>query len=57
MPETLPAPWEFTQYRLCRYVYHCTPSELDQEERAVVDLHLRFATEEALDHERRHPSK
>ena len=37
------APWEVTEYRLCRYVYHCTPSELREQDASVIQAHLMIA--------------
>lgn len=38
--EANPAPWEWTELYLCRDVYHCTPSELQQQDWATVQRHL-----------------
>lgn len=40
-------PWEYVQLRLCRDVYHCTPSALDEEDWATVQTHLRLLDVEA----------
>ncbi len=33
-------PWEYTELLLCRDVYHCLPSELDQEDWGRIQLHM-----------------
>lgn len=33
-------PQEYIELRLCRDVYHCLPSELDEEDWAVIRVHL-----------------
>lgn len=40
-------PPEYIDYQLCRYVYHCLPSELDAEPWENVALHLEFMAQEA----------
>lgn len=40
-------PPEFTQYLLCRHIYHCLPSELDAEPWDNIALHLEFMAQEA----------
>lgn len=37
-----PMPREYIEFILCRDVYHCTPSELDQEDAVKVEQHIRF---------------
>lgn len=32
-------PPELREYLLCRYIYHCTPSELDREDQERVMAH------------------
>ncbi len=36
------APPEYTDLRLCRDVYHCTPSELDAQDARTIALHIAF---------------
>ena len=33
-------PWPYVELRLCRDVYHCTPSQLDEEDWDTVKTHL-----------------
>jgi hypothetical protein len=40
-------PIEWTEYFLCRYVYHCTPNELDRVEYRRTQDHLLCADVEA----------
>lgn len=40
-------PWEYVVLQLCRDVYHCRPSELEQEDAAVVRVHLALLSTEA----------
>lgn len=40
-------PWEYTEMRLCRDVYHCLPSELDQEDWGRVRIHIAMMNAEA----------
>jgi hypothetical protein len=35
-------PRDYIEFRLCRDVYHCTPSQLADEDAATVELHIRF---------------
>jgi hypothetical protein len=47
--ESRPQPWEYVQLRLCRDIYHCTPSELDGQDWATVEAHLQIInTEEEI---------
>lgn len=41
------APVEYTELQLCRDVYHCRPSELAEEDAAVVRVHLALLTAES----------
>lgn len=34
------APWEYVELVLCRDIYHCTPSELDQQDLERIMLHI-----------------
>jgi hypothetical protein len=40
-------PWEYTVLQLCRDVYHCRPSELLEEDAAIVRVHLALLSTEA----------
>ena len=40
-------PWEYTEMRLCRDVYHCLPSELDEEDWPRIRAHLAVLQAEA----------
>ena len=40
-------PWEYTEMRLCRDVYHCLPSELDEESWERIATHLAIMDAEA----------
>lgn len=42
-----PAPAEYVDLVLCRDVYHCTPSQLDEEDAARVLEHLECLNAEA----------
>ena len=33
-------PEDLIDYTLCRYVYHCTPSELDEQDAERIERHL-----------------
>jgi len=33
-------PWEVIEYRLCRYVYHCLPSQLREQDWDDIQRHL-----------------
>ena len=35
-------PIEFSDYRLIRDLYHCTPEELDRQDDTTVELHGNF---------------
>ena len=35
-------PWEYIEYILCSKVYHCTPSQLREEDADTIMLHLSF---------------
>jgi len=35
-------PPEYLEFLLIQRVYHCTPSELDKQDAAIVDLHTGF---------------
>lgn len=35
-------PTEWTDFLLATKVYHCTPSELDEQEDGVIEMHLAF---------------
>lgn len=52
-------PWAYTELRLCRDVYHCTPSELDRQDADRIQMHIAImnleAEAEAL--HRQHASK
>jgi hypothetical protein len=59
-----PAPDEYIDLLLCRDVYHCLPSQLDEEDHLVISSHLTMMDAEAehrlppkkrqaLEHERR----
>jgi len=37
-----PVPFDYTVYQLCM-MYHCTPSELDEQDWNTVNLHREFA--------------
>ena len=41
-------PPEYTDMRLCRDVYHCTPSELDEQDYERVLFHIVCMNEEAV---------
>jgi hypothetical protein len=43
-----PAPWRYVELVLCRDVYHCTPSQLHQENLLVALQHLGMQGQEAL---------
>lgn len=43
-------PSEWTDFVLMRDIYHCTPSELDAQDDAVVEMHAGF-TKVAADYE------
>jgi hypothetical protein len=49
MPKVIKAPWEAVEMELC-FLYHCLPSELDQEdfERIMTHYELWGAKQEAL---------
>ena len=38
--ESQPQPWEYIQLRLCQDVYHCTPSQLDEQDWQTIETHL-----------------
>lgn len=40
-------PWEYLELKLCRDVYHCLPSELDQEEWLRIKSHIAVMEGEA----------
>lgn len=40
-------PWEFTEMRLCRDVYKCLPSQLDDESWDRIQKHLAMMVAEA----------
>ncbi len=40
------APQEYTDFILMRNVYHCTPSELEQQDISIIDLHIGFLNTE-----------
>lgn len=35
-------PEEYTDFLLMREVYHCTPSEFDEQDDATIEAHLHF---------------
>lgn len=35
-------PQEYIDFILIKELYHCTPSELDEQDQNIVDLHLSF---------------
>ena len=35
-------PMEYLEYMLIKNVYHCTPSQLDDQSNDIIDLHLNF---------------
>lgn len=39
-------PWEYVELLLCRDVYHCTPSELAEQDWETVRVHLRLLSVE-----------
>lgn len=45
---TVPPPQEYVELVLCRDVYHCTPSELGNEDWDVIELHLEMMAAEGL---------
>jgi hypothetical protein len=40
-------PWIYSEVRLCRDVYHCRPSELDEEEFERIQMHIAIMNLEA----------
>jgi hypothetical protein len=40
-------PWAWNEFRLCRDIYHCTPSELDEQEWDRVRVHIAIFNIEA----------
>ena len=40
------APQEYIDYILCAHIYHCTPSDLDNQPAFLTGLHFRFWSKE-----------
>ena len=41
-------PQEYLDFLLCAHVYHCTPSELDEQPALTANLHLEFYNKEQV---------
>lgn len=41
-------PWEYIEMQLCRDVYRCLPSELDQEDWGRIRVHLAMMQAERI---------
>lgn len=45
--ESRPQPWAWLELRLCRDVYHCTPSELAEQDWLTIATHIELMNIEA----------